>query len=185
MLRITGGIFRGRIIKAIDSKDLRPTTSFFREWLFNVLNNITDIENASILDLFSGSGIVGFEFLSRGAADVIFVESSAKVGFQLKDNIRNLNLESKVKIRQQDVSSFLESQTEWQTCNFIFMDPPYQADLPNKVLTLISENKKNREIPIIIIESQSKYQLAIPGDWLLFKQKSTGTTTMSILKPAE
>lgn len=185
MLRITGGIFRGRTIKAIDSKDLRPTTSFFREWLFNVLNNIADIENSSILDLFSGSGIVGFEFLSRGAADVIFVEASAKVGFQLKDNARNLNLESKVKIRQQDVVSFLSSQMEWQNCNFIFMDPPYQADLPNKVLSLISENQKNKAKPIIIIESQSKYQLSIPGNWLLFKQKSTGTTTMSILKPVE
>jgi len=183
MLRITGGIFRGRVIKAIESKDLRPTTSFFREWLFNVLNNITDIENAELLDLFAGSGIVGYEFLSRGAGKVIYVESAPKVVNQLRDNIRNLKVEAKSIIRQQDALAYLEQQNEWQNCNFIFLDPPYQADLPNKVLSVITEKSQLKEELIIIIEAQTGYNLTIPAGWEIFKQKSTGTTTMSIITP--
>jgi len=183
MLRITGGIFRGRVIKAIESKDLRPTTSFFREWLFNVLNNITDIENTKLLDLFAGSGIVGFEFLSRGADKVIYVESAAKVITQLKDNTRNLKIEAKSVIRQQDAVAYLDQQTEWRDCNFIFLDPPYQADLPNKILAAITENTTQKDDLIIIIEARSGYPFIIPSGWVIFKQKSTGTTSMTIITP--
>ena len=77
MIKICSGKKKGRVIKVIQAKDLRPTTSFCREWLFNILRNFT-YEEANILDLFGGSGITGMEFLSNGAGGVTFVEKTSR-----------------------------------------------------------------------------------------------------------
>ena len=87
-MRITAGKFKNKQVKTVDSDLIRPTLSKIRESLFNVLQN--EITDASFLDVFAGSGIVGIEAASRGAKEVIFIEKNPKHYKLLKENLSNI-----------------------------------------------------------------------------------------------
>lgn len=102
----------------------RPTTDRAKETLFNVLNNILDFEDISCLDLFAGSGAIGFEALSRGAAKCDFVESAGKQAAVIRKTAEELGCESQVRIHSEDALRFLKLYTG-SGYDLIFADPPY------------------------------------------------------------
>jgi 16S rRNA (guanine966-N2)-methyltransferase len=157
-LRIIGGGWRSRKLSFIDAKGLRPTPDRIRETLFNWLQGY--IHGANCLDLFAGSGILGLEALSRGAAQVDFVEMNKSVVKQLESNLDLLN--TKMKVYQQDALDYLHENkvrnNRDHSYNLIFLDPPYRKNLLEEALELICDKDKGLadENTLVYLEHESE-----------------------------
>jgi len=167
-MNIISGIARGHKIYAPDN--IRPTRGKVREALFSMI----DVESKSFLDLFAGSGAVGIEALSRGAAKVVFVERSRKAASYIKRNLDKTRLEGE--IINKSVSAALENFKN--TFDFVFIDPPYKKELVMKTLKKIDAilNKDS----IIIVERSSEEESGCNG-FKIFKSKVYGDTALAFL----
>ena len=134
-MRIVGGRFRGRALSALGKGDagaqLRPTTDRVRETLFNILRGYDLPEGARVLDLFAGTGALGLEALSRGAAHVTFVDDGAKAGQLLRRNVDLLGVSAETRILRRDARRIFAADTP---CDLVFLDPPYGRDMGGDVL---------------------------------------------------
>ena len=178
MLRIIGGQWRSRKLAIVDAEGLRPTPDRIRETLFNWLQG--DIHGASCLDLFAGSGALGFEALSRGASNVVFVEKNRIVSKQLLSNLALLNTSAEV--QQTDALNFL-AQTS-APFDLIFLDPPYRKGLLDKSLALINEKALLKPASLIYLEHESEESY----DWNnyglgVLKETNAGQVKCFLLKP--
>jgi 16S rRNA (guanine(966)-N(2))-methyltransferase RsmD len=152
-MRIISGTFKGRRFSPPKSFDARPTTDFAKENLFNILNNRVDWEAATALDLFSGTGNICLEFVSRGCPFVTSVEKAplhAKFIHKLCDELKVSNL----RIYTMDVFRFLDSNQE--KFDLIFADPPYDLPTLEKVPQLILEKDMLKEGGIFVMEHSKK-----------------------------
>ncbi len=131
-IRITGGEFRGRIIRFPDDIFLRPLTSLIRKAIFDSI----DVEGAEILDLFAGSGSFGIEALSRGAKKVVFVEKSKKLSSAISKNLQILGIKS-YEVVNQDAMSFLKSRSGKEKYDIVFCDPPFSTKFDKEFFPLI------------------------------------------------
>jgi len=135
-IRIIGGNWRSRLLTVLDLPGLRPTTDRIRETLFNWLGQ--DLTDLRCLDLFAGTGALGFEAASRGAASVVLLEKDKKACANLIANFALLQsspANGKVEILQRDSLEFLKQQAD-RSSNLIFIDPPFQdANLLDRALT--------------------------------------------------
>ena len=122
--RIIGGKWRGRKIKFDDAEGLRPTTDRIRETVFNWLQPY--VRQSFCLDCFAGSGVLGFEALSRGAQQVIFIEQNVQTVKKIKQNITALKAEQASVIRQ-DALSWLQSAQRNNELDLVFLDPPFHS----------------------------------------------------------
>lgn len=132
-LRIIGGEWRSRKLPFVDALGLRPTPDRVRETLFNWLQGYT--HGANCLDLFAGSGILGFESLSRGAKTVTFVEKNKQVSTQLENNISLLSAQATL-INTNAISYLSKTQDSY---DLIFLDPPYRQGLLKQSLDIICD----------------------------------------------
>lgn len=141
-MRIIGGKFRSRKVHSyIEPKNCikggisgyRPTTDRARETLFNVLNNIIDFESTECLDLFAGSGAIGFELLSRGAVKCDFVENSTKQLACIKKTADELGCTENISIYEENVLGFLKRPGK-KFYDIIFADPPYGYEFYNELM---------------------------------------------------
>ncbi len=193
LIKITGGSLRSRSIKVIDSENLRPTTSFFREWIFNVLNSRVDFYDLKVVDLFSGSGIVGIEFLSRGCESVSFVEKDRKVSGQIEKNLESIKIDKQVyNLYNDDSLNFIETLLRNNDfndeCNLLFLDPPYgnQNYIDNFLKIINNEMQKIAKYFIIVIESSLDYKMDERIQEVFFagfstiKEKISGKTRLTI-----
>lgn len=160
-LRIIGGEWRSRKLSFIDAEGLRPTPDRIRETLFNWLQ--WRVHGANCLDLFAGSGILGLEALSRGSAQVDFVEKDKAVTKQLESNLELLKSDvSDVKVHQEDALEYLQkyktSKKRGGAYNIIFLDPPYRQNLLEKALNIICDKKNGLadENTLIYLEHESE-----------------------------
>lgn len=138
-MRIISGELKGRLIKVPDSKLIRPTTDRVRETLFNLLNNRISFDGIKVLDLYAGSGALGLECLSRGAASVDFVERNFVIYKNLSENINSLNLADRCKIYKMETVKFT-SLSSHPSYDLILADPPFFKDDIYKVVENISTN---------------------------------------------
>ena len=150
-MRIISGEFKGRLIKVPDSKFIRPTTDRVRETFFNLLNNRLSFENISVLDLYSGSGSLGLECLSRGAASVDFVEKNFAIYKNLQENIRSLNLEETSSVHKMEAVKFT-ALTQHKQYDLILADPPFFKDDIYKVVENILTNRYLADDSYLFIE---------------------------------
>lgn len=127
MTRIIAGTFGGRRL-AVPPKGTRPTTDRVREALFSRLDHSNVLRGAHVIDLFAGSGALGLEALSRGAAQVTFVESSVAAARVLESNIRELGVGASTRVVRERVQQFLLRGAPTVTADLVFADPPY--DIP-------------------------------------------------------
>jgi len=152
-MRIISGKFKGRRLTPPTSITARPTTDFAKESLFNVLNNHLDLEGATALDLFSGTGSISLECVSRGCVHVIAVEMSEQhIGF-IKKTISALDI-SNLRVYRSDVFRFLASNHE--TFDFIFADPPYQLPNITEIPDAIFNQQRLKDGGIFVLEHGSK-----------------------------
>jgi 16S rRNA (guanine966-N2)-methyltransferase len=136
-LRIIGGKYKGRTI-ASDDYNARPTTDFARESLFNILNNYFFFEDIKVLDLFSGTGSISFEFASRGCQSVDLIENDHKNYSLINHEINKLGIEN-LKPQKADVFRFLGfCKTKY---NIIFADPPYDMKTIEKLPDIIFDKE--------------------------------------------
>ena len=136
-MQIHSGQYKGRRIKTVKNLPYRPTTSIVRKSLFDILHNIS---GKSVLDLYAGTGVIGFEAASRGAKQVTFVDSSLRVNSLLKINSASFNYQNFHFIKK-DAFSFLGSSKSY---DIIFADPPYDYQsldkLPSKVMSSLNSD---------------------------------------------
>ena len=185
-MRITGGILRSRRLKTIKSDKLRPATDRLRECMFDILANLIDLHGARGLDLYAGTGSVGFETISRGASHVVFVEADPKVANVLRENVISLTIEDNCTIRVMKVEKYLdicakEVLSEQDKFDVVYVDPPYALnnttrEIVNQILTQGIVTKCG----MICVEHSKEYS---PASAHLFRQKIFGSTILSFIKP--
>jgi 16S rRNA (guanine966-N2)-methyltransferase len=135
-LRIIGGLFRGRILKSPKGNQTRPTTGRLREAVFNICSNW--IEDARVLDLFAGSGAIGFEAISRGALFTTFVEKNKNAVQCIRENTMLLKIEPQVQILFLDAKKALTKLSS--PFDIIYIDPPYEKEVPDLIDTILKKN---------------------------------------------
>lgn len=166
-LRIIAGQWRGRRFPVIDQPDLRPTPDRVRETLFNWLQNA--IANARCLDLFAGSGAIGLEALSRGAAHVTFIDNSAAAVKQLKQVLAQFNA-TNASVLHYDVRHKLTTPS--QPYDIVFLDPPFGFGYLPVICETLSQSGWLNPGAYIYMESEATlHELPIPEDWEMLKEK--------------
>jgi 16S rRNA (guanine(966)-N(2))-methyltransferase RsmD len=178
-LRIIGGKYKGRIINPISGLKARPTTDFARESLFNILNNRIDFESVSVLDLFSGTGLIGFEFASRGAEVVHLVEKDPKHIVGIRHTISDIGFNN-IKSIHIDVKAFLK------TCKFkydiVFADPPYDLGWLKSIPELVLESMILKEDGFFILEHPRAMDFRNHKNF--FEHRNYGNVNFSFFVPA-
>lgn len=153
-MRIITGILKGRRLNPTENLPVRPTTDMAREGLFNILNNILDYEELSVLDLFSGTGAISFEFISRGVREVTAIEINSKCTDFIKKSAQQFGVNNLHVVRS-DVFDLLKRA--YKKFDVIFADPPYQLeDLPT-LPDLIFEKQMLAEGGIFILEHSKEH----------------------------
>lgn len=164
-MRVIAGKFRSRPLRSLRGLDIRPTSDRLRETLFNVLTagDPEALAGSVWLDLFAGTGAVGIEALSRGAAQLYFVESSRSAAALLRKNLDSLGISSGFEILQQQSSTAIaELQRRRVTPDFIFLDPPYRLhDLCRESLELLASSELSSRA-LVVVEHEKKYD---PGEF--------------------
>lgn len=150
-MRVIAGSAKSLRLKSPEGFDTRPTTDRIKETLFNMIGQ--NMFDCVFLDLFSGSGGIGIEALSRGAKEAVFVEKNPKAMACIKENLRFTHLESKAMTMTGDVMDALYRLEGEKVFDYIFMDPPYDRDLEKNVLTYLSESSLIYEDTVIIVEA--------------------------------
>ena len=162
-MRIIAGQFRSRRLASLPGKDIRPTSDRLRETLFNVLTpgNPAALEGSVWLDLFAGTGAVGIEALSRGAAMVYFVDSSKHAVELIRRNLQSLGVNRWFQVLQQKSEQAISALERQQVRpNFIFLDPPYALrDAYQKTLERLG-NSELSEKALVVAEHEKKNDLA-------------------------
>lgn len=153
-MRVISGNARGRKLREPDGQAIRPTTDMVKESVFNIIQ--FDIEGRRVLDLFAGTGQLGIEALSRGAASAVFVDESTEAVRLVRENLKNMGVEDKSVVTKGDAIAFLKRGDQY---DIIFLDPPYETGLIEKALKNIIEFDILKENGIIICETKAEKQL--------------------------
>ena len=135
LMRVITGTAKGRKLTAPQGLDTRPTSDMVKEAMFSAIQ--FDVEDAVVLDLFAGSGQLGIEALSRGAEEAFFVDSSSDAIDVIRKNITAVGFTDKARIYAKDVFSFVAGAG--RRFNIIFLDPPYEHGIPDKIMPLLEE----------------------------------------------
>jgi 16S rRNA (guanine966-N2)-methyltransferase len=164
-MRVIAGKFRSRPLHSLPGMELRPTADRLRETLFNVLSSgyPTVFEGKVWLDLCAGTGAVGIEALSRGAAKVYFVESSAAAASLIRRNLDSLGAAEGFEVLKEDVIRALRNlEARNVNANFIFLDPPYVMEkVYVQVLELLSKSSLLAPDTVVVVEHDKRFD---PGD---------------------
>ncbi|MFA5826607.1 MAG: 16S rRNA (guanine(966)-N(2))-methyltransferase RsmD [Gallionellaceae bacterium] len=172
-VRIIGGSHRRRLIEFPDAEGLRPTPDRVRETLFNWLGQTLD--GRRCLDLFAGSGALGFEAASRGATEVVMVERNRAVYHSLQNNLKKLGFFN-VALRGEDGLEFVKQQN--RPFDVIFLDPPFQSDYLPKLMPLLVD--KLAQDGMVYVESGEPFE---PGAaWQVLKQARAGAVFYQLLQ---
>ncbi|UCV04219.1 16S rRNA (guanine(966)-N(2))-methyltransferase RsmD [Dechloromonas denitrificans] len=173
-VRIIGGAWRRRVLKFPDSEGLRPTPDRVRETLFNWLGQ--ELDGWHCLDLFAGSGALGFEAASRGAAQVVMVEQSPKVLAALRENAEILQNPREVEIIRRDALQYLaSSKTKF---DLIFLDPPYKKGWIPRLEPLLPGVLK--EDAAVYVEAE--HEIESLGDWRTVRHGKAGEVHFHLLR---
>ncbi|QNN47186.1 16S rRNA (guanine(966)-N(2))-methyltransferase RsmD [Thermomonas brevis] len=167
-VRIIGGRWRGTRLPVPDRPGLRPTSDRVRETLFNWLQPV--LPGARVLDLFAGSGALGLEAASRGAASVQLVEADPRLAQALADAAARLDAEGRVAVRRGDALAFLRDDTG-PRYDIAFVDPPFAAGLWPAVLELLPS--RLAADAWLYLESPAGHAPALPADWALHRENGT------------
>lgn len=170
-MRVIAGSAKRIQLKTIEGLDTRPTTDRIKETLFNMISEY--LADAAFLDLFSGSGGIGIEALSRGAASAVFVERSKKAIACIRDNLRATRLAECAEVYETDVITALKRMEHQKKFDYIFMDPPYNQLLEKEVLEYLENSDLLSEDALIIVEASLETDFSYVEElgFLLVKEK--------------
>lgn len=180
-MRITGGSSRGRVLLSDKGNKIRPTSSKVREAVFNIIGN--DLSGMNVLDLFAGTGILGLEALSRGAASGLFVDNSVSALNLINKNIAICGFTDFAFTIKKNLKEDLPSHDLLSrgSVDLIFADPPYRKNLIPGVLEAISSREIMSSGSLCVAESMKEDQVPeLSGNLRLIKSRAYGETKISI-----
>lgn len=156
-MRVIAGSAKRTQLKTVEGMDTRPTTDRIKETLFNML--APSLYDSNFLDLFAGSGGIGIEALSRGAARAVFVEQNKKAMDCVKENLKKTHFEDRSQTMQMDVLSALKRMEGKETFEYIFMDPPYNHEWERLVLEYLADSSLLTDDGVIIVEASKETEI--------------------------
>jgi 16S rRNA (guanine966-N2)-methyltransferase len=184
-VRIVGGRLRGRALAAPKSQAIRPTADRLRESLFNILTHAYSdpITSARVLDLFAGTGALGFESLSRGATFVQFIDDGAEARALLRQNVEALGLAAATKIFRRDATR-LGPAHPVEPFSLAFLDPPYGKGLAEKALTSARDGGWLTKDALIVVEESAEPAFKPPEGYEELERRRYDDTELVILRCA-
>lgn len=178
-MRVISGEYRGRRLACPKSDAVRPTTDKVKEAMFGAIQ--FEIPNAIVLDAFAGSGSLGIEALSRGAAHVDFVEKNSGCLRTLSSNLKQLNA-SNCDIFKGDILKVMPSLKKY---DIVFLDPPYDAELYLPMLSKAHEYEILKKDCTIVMECRRTFDFDLPKEYNLTKKKNYGEIALWFMKYGE
>jgi 16S rRNA (guanine966-N2)-methyltransferase len=176
-LRVAGGEARGRRLKA--PKGIRPTQGMVKEAIFNLIG--PGIADAHVLDLFAGSGALGIEAMSRGAAAVTFVDREPRGLAILRQNLEALDLRAHAAVVRADVVRWLEaSPDKIKEAGVLFLDPPYEDAVLDRALKVIDRAVGDA---VVLVEHSRRQELPVLARLRVDRQRRYGDTMVTVLRP--
>ncbi len=161
-MRVIGGEFRSRVLKSLPGLDVRPTPDRLREALFNILSNgpAARIKGAMFVDAYAGTGAVGIEALSRGAARAIFIEQNRAAVNVIRENLKSLGLEGRAQVKEGRAAAVLAKSAGIDN-GIVFIDPPYDLEQEyERSLTLVGGLEAELAPGLVIVQHSKRLELA-------------------------
>jgi 16S rRNA (guanine966-N2)-methyltransferase len=162
-MRVVGGRLKGRTLASPSSREIRPTADRLRESLFNILIHAYDdpIRDARVLDLFAGTGALGIEAISRGAAFALFVDNGTEARALLRNNVEALGLGGVTKVFRRDATS-LGPAHPVEPFALVFLDPPYRMNLAEKALVSLRDGSWLTPSALLLVEEAKAAEFVAP-----------------------
>jgi 16S rRNA (guanine966-N2)-methyltransferase len=184
-MRVVGGRLRGRALAPPKSQAIRPTADRLRESLFNILLHAYDdpISGARVLDLFAGTGALGIEALSRGAAFALFIDEDAEARALLRENVTALGLGGAARIFRRDATK-LGAAHPLEPFSLAFLDPPYGQGLAAEALTSARAGEWLVPEALIVVEEATKASFAAPEGFTELERRRYDDTEFVVLRRA-
>ncbi|MGO8798245.1 MAG: 16S rRNA (guanine(966)-N(2))-methyltransferase RsmD [Roseiarcus sp.] len=181
-MRIVGGRLRGRLLRAPASRAIRPTSERLRESIFNILAHRWpgSLEGARVLDLFAGSGALGLEALSRGAAFALFVDESAEACALLRANVAALGVGGVAQIRRAAAARL--GPALGPPFTLAFLDPPYEKGLAAPALAALAAGGWLAVDALCVVEEAAKAEIAAPQGFAIEDERAYGDTRLAFLR---
>lgn len=187
-MRIISGSAKGRKLISPPKMRVRPTADRVKEALFNILANlVNDLSSTRVIDIFAGTGSLGLETLSRGAADVVFIDNHHQSAQTIKKNLEMLGFSAKSRvIINEAVTALHQLEKEGLPYGLIFLDPPYAQGLTEKVLGHLSGSVLVNDETIVVAEFSGKEQIpALFGPLQEFDRRVYGDTVLAFLSKSD
>lgn len=170
-IRLIGGHLKRSQLEVLDSPGLRPTPDRVRETLFNWIG--FDIAGSHVLDLFAGSGALGFEAISRGAASTLLIERDAKVAALLEKNAQRLHITEQTLILHADSLNQLKNTPD-RPFDIAFIDPPFHQGLASTAAKLLEQHAWLTQDALVYVECESNTPAEMPVNWDLIRSTQAG-----------
>lgn len=177
-MRVIAGDLGGRKLKSLDRPGLRPTTDRVRESIFNMLVARLDFDGIAALDLFAGTGALGIEAISRGAATALFVEQDRRSVAVIEENVRTLGIATQCEVIATDALRYLRKSD--RTFDLILADPPYAAALFDQLVHDIFAHGLLRPAGLFILEHAAAMKPAVPDGVRVVVEKVLGETGVTV-----
>ncbi len=182
-MRIIAGEHRGRRLKSVDRPGLRPTTDRVRESIFNLLASRIEFEGAAVLDLFAGTGALGLEALSRGAATCEFVEKDRRCAAVIAENLSTLGVDRRSCLTVGDVMKALGSIE--RTFDLVLADPPYHAPIFAELLSELFRLDVLADGGVVVLEHAGSMRPVVPATARVLAERTFGDSAVTILARAD
>lgn len=181
-MRIVGGRFRGRPLRTPSSDMTRPTSDRLREALFDVLAHRYDdpVPGGRVIDLFAGTGALGLEALSRGAAHALFVEDGAEARALIRDNVEALGVAGLCRIFRRDATRLGDVQAA--PFDLAFLDPPYGRGLGEAALVSLRDGRWLAPAALCVLEDAAAAVTAVPDGFTLVERREAGIAQLVVLR---
>lgn len=176
-MRVITGIARGRRLKTLEGRDIRPTTDRVKEALFSIIQ--FELEGCTVLDMFAGSGQLGIEALSRGAAKAVFVDSDKRSAAVIRENLEHTGLSSQAEVYNADSLMFVRNRGE--KFDIVLLDPPYGKGILQQALEAVAPCMN--ENGVIVCELPEREELPqMAGSLALYRRYRYGKTELAVYR---
>ena len=183
-MRIVGGNLRGRVLAAPKTNAIRPTADRLREALFNILIHAygDPVSGARVLDLFAGTGALGIEAVSRGAAFVLFVDDGAEARAILRENVATLGLGGVTRIFRRDATKLGDAHPI-APFSLVFLDPPYGQGLAERAIAAARAGGWLASDALVVVEEAAKADFTAPAGFDELERRAYDDTALVMLRP--
>ena len=180
-MRIIAGEAKGRKLRTLKGNETRPTSDRVREALFSSVGD--RVVDAKVLDLYAGSGALGIEALSRGAASATFVEGNDKAAEVIRKNLAQTRVRGDSEVLNVTVERFFDSAPALRF-DLVFIDPPYSLGIPADPMRLLLSGYVSDDA-LVVVEASSRIDAERPAGYQVTSEKRYGDTTLVFMKPTE